>query len=517
MADQPQIIRTFQDGLKPYIKPREQVNYIRRVLALHLAANANGGAISYPWSLAEGSEANPVTSDLKGYQKEFVEALRAHTAARRQFDEVCGATGAGAPKDEKQDSPSEALEDRIGVLKLRQKQARLAEVESHFNLLVAKPAGTHGFLEPDQILDGVAPLPSVPKEVVNSLVAEQSRPQVSIKDRLNQLDKTVLRAKLLLKQQEHLLRSAKERSARKAAAYSHAERHEALSATRNELIAWIETELGKASTDGADEHHEENAYTRADRLTKNQSTVMEQLSEIKIKYQRYLACRRAVLSLVSERPQAPTAPSLQPGSPASLDGQSMLPIEYLLTPYIERLLSNSTALKSLITQKSHINAALAKQGTDISQSNRHLADESQLLPKYPMKDPSRRRSIIRDEVPAKTSGKLDLSNQIRPWVYAADSAKIATLEAVMENVEGGQVSLEGFMKNIELIDQMLGLSNAQDVRNKEASEEDVWLSAASAKDSKVRKHTDATTQPQADNDIWSKVNGKLGLISRSDK
>ncbi len=47
---------------------------------------------------------------------------------------------------------------------------------------------------------------------------------------------------------------------------------------------------------------------------------------------------------------------------------------------------------------------------------------------------------------------------MKSWVFAADSAKIATLESVAEKVEEGQLALEDSMKILGEVDRLLGRS-----------------------------------------------------------
>lgn len=53
MAESNEIRQKLELGLKPFIKPREQVNYIRRVIALHLGTESQSVPLKEPLSLIE--------------------------------------------------------------------------------------------------------------------------------------------------------------------------------------------------------------------------------------------------------------------------------------------------------------------------------------------------------------------------------------------------------------------------------------------------------------------------------
>lgn len=519
MSTAPEAIHRFQNGLEQYIKPREQVNYIRRVLALHLGYSAHDGPIKQPLSLADNWHEVGSTADVKGIHREYIEALNANADARRQFDRLLQADDV-EPKETLNLPTDRAalLEERIALLKLQKKRERLLAVQRHLDLLTQKPASASEFLNVDDILQGATALPSVPKEVVNSLVAEQSASQPDLSSRASQLEKNVLRAKLVLKQEEQLLRDARSRAKNKPDVVSNGARLEALNVTRNELINWIETELSNASTEEAEEETD-GAPPENGKLEDDQATVTTQLAQIKDKYAKYLASRKTLLALLSQRHQATSAPALQPPIAVNTStAATPAPINHLLTPYIGALLSVSRKQKAAIAQKSHVKSTLSKQSRDSCQTLGHLAEESQLLPTHPMKDSMRRRSGLWNELTTKSSEHPDLSNRIRPWVFAADSAKIATLESVAETVEGGQVALENSMKAIQDINRLLGQDEQQQdaaVGVGDATEDDVWLNAGSGKPANARKHSEKEKDTQK-RDIWSTLHGNLGLIGQED-
>lgn len=106
--------------------------------------------------------------------------------------------------------------------------------------------------------------------------------------------------------------------------------------------------------------------------------------------------------------------------------------------------------------------------------------------------------------------------RVQPWVSAADSAKLATLEDVAEKIEGGQVALEGTTKYLAEIDQLLGrnANHGDGSADEDTTVDDIWLaeSQTPSKGTRARSKSNAVKEK----DIWSTLEGSLGLINAED-
>lgn len=510
---QPDILTKFQNQLEPYTKPREQVNYIRRVLALHLGSCSGNGAVQNPLFLVDSSQEVTTPSDLTGVFREYVEALQANSAARRQFEDLLQKN---APEDSEPParaaSSADLLEERICLLKLQQKRESLLAVRQSLDMLMEKPAATREFLDARHIFQGSPRTPSAPDDVINSLAPDQNAPHSSLDDRIHQLEKTVLRAKLLLKKEEQTRREAKARSQNQFDIVSNGARLEALTAARNELIAWIENELGRASPGSGSEAGQKHTY----KSRVSPSTIAAHLEEISKKYATYVSMRKTLLELETQQSQLsqPAQPSLLPPAQlvADLDRNSNkppVPIDHLLTPYLRALAAISVSQKAAFTQKSFFTSALSKQNQDACLLLGRLSEESHLLPTYPMKDSLRRRSGIQTEVASK-SEQPDLSKRVKPWVFAADSAKIALLEYAAETVDIGQVALENCLENLREIDFLLGHPDGD--ASSEGADNKQKASVAATK-LEARKSASKSSIMDDGHDVWSRLHGNLGEFS----
>ncbi|KAF9879878.1 hypothetical protein CkaCkLH20_02689 [Colletotrichum karsti] len=511
----PKAIQKVQTSLDPYIKPREQVAYIRRALALHLQACGQPGPIQSPLSLIDASCTVTPTKEARGLQREYLRALDANLKARNEYENTRNDTAEAPPARSNTVNPSDQLEDHIALVKLRQKQQRLQTVQKYLDLLVRQPAAAPDFLDLEDVFRDSPPLPDVPTAVVDSFTVSNATTKKDLSGLASQLEKVVLRAKLLLQREEQLLQDLRQRTGDLAGQVSDEAKAHALDTTRAELINWIETELSKASGDTEDDDPSQRNGQSSDASKTN---IDEQLVEIKAKYAKYTAARKSLLQVVSEQ----TQPVLKPGGEAAGPSQGQeippAPTSHLLIPYLEKMLALSREQKGMITQKSHINNVLAKQSKETRQALDHLAEESQLLPGHPMPKP-RPRSGFAEDFASAVSEKQAMSERVKPWVFAADSAKIATLEAVAEKIEEGQVALEGSMTALQEVDKLLGQEppEAQKDAGGDTTEEDIWLTQGSGNKAGARRHAHqrkgSASKP---GDIWSAIDGKLGLIGHED-
>lgn len=524
---------TIQKLLEPYVFPREEVACRRRILSAYLESCVGDGPLSSPLALVQPSGSISIPAEARGLHKEYLKALNANVSARTAYDTIQAEISRG-PKSESgaahpvsEPTTSNPLEDHLVKLKLQRKQERLRIIEKHIGLLNQKPAASATFLDPDEILRETAPLPDVPHEVVEGVALGDTSSKTDLKDLVDRLERQVLRARLLLKSEERLLDAVKGCATVRPESVDGSAKLHALNVTRTELINWMETELSKvpAEDDQGDEVGDAHGGGPA-QVSVDSGEVDEQLADIRSKYSQYLAARKFLLQLVAQQPPLPGLP------PASSDPSAAeqeprpaapAPTTYLLTPYLERLLSLAREQKGLIAQKSHVNTTITKQLKETAQLLDHLAEESNLLPSHPMPGSTSRRRPpgLGDALgaPSETPGP---SGRVKPWVYAADSAKIATLEAVAEKIEEGQLSLEGSMGAVREIERLLGRSRVsewQPAERADVTEDDVWLAEdkPSGRAGAARKHARKESVSKNGTDLWAFLDGSLGLLRANDE
>ncbi|KAK4176291.1 hypothetical protein QBC36DRAFT_11490 [Triangularia setosa] len=514
---------TIQRVLDPYIRPREETAHIRRILALHLDSSLKDGSVNEPLALVVTQKSGSA-SPTQGLYRQYLEALSANIKARDEFrkqtpesSHTCGPEEA----DSSDGTDLNRLQEHLAIISLGKKRERLEAIEKHLVQLGQKPAASPEFLNPKEIFRESRPLPSVPRELVSSLTLDNTSTKAHLKDLNDKLEKHVFKAKLLLKKEEQSLEKVRSQSTTRPETTTDTAKLEALNKTRIELISWIEAELSKASGDDVNRPSgsPDNRF-HSSRTSLNEPINMDaQLASIKDKYNQYLEARKSLLNLINQHPKPEIKP-LRPEDMNPQDGSSTssqpAPAGQLLTPYLEQLLSLSREQKGLIAQKSHLNNTINKQVKENTQVLDHLAQESQLIPAHPMPGINRAKPA-NHTLSSGGDDHFQVSRRVKPWVYAAEQAKIATFETVAEKIEEGQIALEGSLQTLAEIDLLLG-RKATGAAGDEGGgqEEDLWIGAEGS--SPARKHTrrgSKMVEPAASTKtgtVWDMVNGNLGLL-----
>ncbi|KAJ6779385.1 hypothetical protein PWT90_03940 [Aphanocladium album] len=511
MPDDDGTAAKLQDGLNPYIKSREQVNYIRRILAAHVGECAQGGPVKSALALANGRDADGTvktdSTTAGGVYKDYLDALKENIAAKREFEDArlydepvprAGETTGTA-------SAISVLNERVAMLKLHQKRDGLYAVQETLDTLLEQPAADAEFLDTDRMFQGTPALPPVPRDVINTMVIEQSSSALDVPAQVSQMEKVVLRAKLLLRQEEDFLHEARQRVRRTSQPPSQTAKLTALGATRDELISWIETELGKAApeTQGLQsDDGSEKGLGKAD-----PAAIQAQLGEIKEKYALYVSARKVLLEMAASGSQSLPAASRsnKPTKRMSYAAPPRLPMDHLVAPYLASLVDASAHHKAMIAYRTYISSLLNRAGQEASRQIGALAEESRILSSFPQNEVSRSRSGT------DAASQANIAAQVRPWVGASDDAKMANLETVAETIETGQIALEGLMSTLDGIGKITGKDVLGGGEN--AGEENTWIGADTPR---ARRHTrkGSRAQSQSSNDPWSKVRGNLGLLGQ---
>ncbi|EPE05470.1 hypothetical protein F503_02209 [Ophiostoma piceae UAMH 11346] len=601
----------IRSALEPFVRPREEAAAIRRVLKAHLATSLKSdddvldgsslGLVGLSWDAT-------VLPEARGLHKNYLRALQANLEARRAFDQkvaeaastaALASSAASAPTHDTPGGPFGArpssndpsiLQDHLVTVKLGRKQDRLQTVNRYLDALAERPvavAAGEDYLQPEFIYgDAETVLPSVPKAVVDGLAEDEAervgagaatgnadstekaaKMTADLENLVAQLEKSVLRSHLRLKEEEKRLAAARATSARREAITrtSRAAKLQALGTARDELIGWIETELGNAGNgeDRGGDNDPDDSTVESSRMlrqsllnghgsgdasglhdSRKKAELGERLAEIQTKYAHYVQAREQLVdtvgSMSSSGPTTQNAlfanvPQLGPphqekkdteagtaaNTTASVSGTNTTTAvdksaalgQLLLIPYLERLLAVAHDQKADISHKAHHNALLSKRLRDTSQLLDHLADESQLLPRYGPQGSRgagggaasgggggaalllRKKGVL---APASKddSGPDGICQRVSAWTLAADSAKIATFESVFEQVEEGQVALEQATQALAEADMLLG---------RETEEEADGIA-----------EQESAPRPKA-SDIWAGLDGEVGLLKSDNR
>ena len=493
MQSPEETVRLIQQGMAAYVKPREQVEHVRRVLAFHLESSLEGSYTGGPLSLIDPStKLIPPEQRTTVLMDEFFKAVSANLKAQDEFDTVRKAHShlnqSADPRGKR--SHPEILDDKLHLINQQEKLGRLESLEKYINVLGQKPAADSSFLDLKSIFKDLAPLLRVPNEIVDSFATDEEGIQPDLAKLAGKLDKVLLKSKLLLTREEQFLQALKAKCSFDPNSITPSAKIRALDATRNELINWIESELSKASSDQDDPDAEpppdgERKVGPEDETTKQKKAkITAKLETVKESYDQYINARKALITSLGAPDSVLAEPIVKPTVMSSQEEKSTAttalgPAAHLLLPYLANLSKLTSAQKSIIAYKSQFNISLAKQLKEACQVVEHLVPESQLLPQFPWPASEQAKHLkpgFLDSLGSATAlEQPDLTGKIKPWVFASDSARIATMEAVAEGIEDGQMGIEGIVSTLAEISRMFGGGDGGSSGNKQA---DPWGSLA---------------------------------------
>ena len=501
----PDPIKRVQKSLKPFSQSRQEVSRVRRVLAAHLSFHVDtqtGNPLSQPLSLVDttfGGDSLP--SGVRGCRREYLRSVRANVKARKEYDTI-------KREHQLQDtlehsnlhslslsgSHEMALESLLDLIKYRRKHERLGIFQDYIDTLAQKPAAAGNYLDSKVVLKDIEPLPKVPEEVMNPSGPQYDTEKTDLKDLVDRLEKSVLRAKLLLKKEQKFLAKIKVDHPRMSAADEQHGRLQALGMARNELINWIEFELAKAG-----DNPEGSLIGNSDEVTERvgKDYIERQLQLIQRQYLKYTKTRQTLISAASESREAPSIQvyddiAQPPEKEVSSSSGSMSHVSY---QYLRQLASITNEQKSTIQQKSHLNISLAKHLKEAGQGLDRLIEESHLLPTHPLASGSshgKGSASFGDVIGS--SEKPSSSRRVRAWVYASDSATLSTMEAVSERLEEGKISTLAAQVTLSDLHSLLG-----------EREKDTNIAGQMS-----------PREIQNQNDLWVQLDGQLGMIRPED-
>ncbi|KAH8676319.1 hypothetical protein BX600DRAFT_508482 [Xylariales sp. PMI_506] len=516
-----QVSEQFKAAIEEYITPREEVIMVRRLMALELGQSLGGERhIKHPLSLTDLDIQIPDQHGLKGLHREYLEAVKRNIAIRKEFvkaeEEHKQLVASLREKDT--DPDTRILDLHVEVMRLQKDYDKQKVVRKYLDQLQKLPAAAPDFLDPVVMYQNCSPLPEIPKQMVDGFATDHSGTDAEVDELLRNLQKTVLRGKLLARKQKQQFERAQAQEPIEVSQLAPEAKLYALNAVKHTLISWVETQLTKAGDDSADAENEPTSRALAH---DEKDELDARLDDIQDKYQRHIELRKEIMALLAQKNQIKPE-SVTHTAPQHV-GEEILavrspPIAFLLTPYLEQLRTFSREQKGLIQERSHISVSLAKQQEEAKLSLDHLVQESQLLSKYPsVKSPTPQSELSFSEATKSAGGGGTGSGrsntviaQVEPWIYAADSAKIATLETVAEKVEEGMMSIEDARQALEKVCKLLNvvLPGERSPDEWESITGDRGEGATSTVNEAEKK-----AGPKEPKTIWSILDGNLGSIN----
>ncbi|KAI0486242.1 hypothetical protein F4859DRAFT_469617 [Xylaria cf. heliscus] len=512
-----------REALERLLRPRGELIASRRAVIQDLARSLGQEQLSSPVFLIDPDKPISLSNPPQGPQREFIEAIQKNIKLQKELsrlqDEHRAAASAAtsatsAPSSTRADAERELLEEQLECNRLGKELQRLEALNKCYKELDRQPAAALDFLDPNVMFQDCAPFPELPKELVEGFTKDQEAPDQEAQELVTRLRKATMRQKLILEHDQHKLEALKAKHPIDPKKLPPEAQVAALNAVKNSLVNWIETMLSKAG-EGESEDAGNSPSKDAENTNFNRDA---RLAEIEKEYKRHIELRKQIMASISQLRKLKESPLPQgqapDSTPAVLLPAIAEPQTYLLTPYLEKLQALSQEQKGLVQEKAHINASITRQREQTNKMLRRLTQDSNLLSKHAPPKPQKSHSSLSF---AKATKNATIAEQVQPWLFAADSAKIATLEAVANAVDKGQVSIEDAMQALDQVSMLQNKGPLKVSGDGESSSAERSVENADGADEKsgvgVERRAEKKRIKDEQKSIWSILDGNLGLIN----
>jgi hypothetical protein len=239
--------REIERSLEPYIKKRSEVANLRRDLTSRQSGRP-------PLSLADQRDIGSGSQTTFVLHQEYLRALQQNKKAKEDFASSLKSNYQRSSQlnDVDTESPRRKM---LGLLDARRASQRLTIIRGYIDTLSQETLAHKSQINLNISSDISHSPPSIPPEILD-FAGSKTLHLDELDDLVDKLEKTVLRAKMLLKREQRLLLDFQSGTSRSMEDTQRGLRINALAATRNELINWIEKELSHGGEDGEDSLNE---------------------------------------------------------------------------------------------------------------------------------------------------------------------------------------------------------------------------------------------------------------------
>ncbi|KAI0972528.1 hypothetical protein F4678DRAFT_428363 [Xylaria arbuscula] len=498
-----------REALRRLLRPREELAAEKRAIAYDLAQSLGQDQLSSPISLIDPDKPVSISNAPQEKQKEFIEAVQKNIRLQKELSTLRAEHRAGVSATTpavatRADAERRLLEEQLECNRLEKERQKLDAWKRYYEELNCQPAAAPDFLDPKVMFANCAHFPELPRDLVEGFTKNEETPHQEAQDLVSRLRKATFREKLVLQHDQQRLKELKAKHPHDPTHASPEAQVEALNAVKNSLVNWIETMLSKAGEGESEEAND--SPNKKDEDHDHDHDRETQLADIEKEYKRHIELREQIMASIyqlrklkeSSQPQKMMSES----TPAMSSPAVPEPQTYVLTPYLEKLQALSREQKDLVQEKAHINATIAQQQQETNKTLRRLTQDSKLLSKHP--EPTSENSHASLSF-ARATKSASVTEQIQPWLFAADSAKIATLEAVAEAVDQGQMSIEDAMHALDQVSILQNKGPLQMLKNGDAGSAEGATGFTDNAEKRSMEHGQKS--------IWSALDGNLGLIN----
>lgn len=524
----PTHIPPFVKQLTPYVKTQQEALRIRQALTLYLqslivfnddTSHTSHLALCAPTDAVVDVKRTP--ADVSGLRKEYLKALQANIAARKDFraasDDVALLRRQRASRTRNVDpadpqEPGADLRDYVSLLRDRRRYTKLQVFQHYLEELKAKePTGLDLSEDSSQVL-----LP----EGLDVDGPDQKDPETDLEGLVHKLERAVVRARTQLDREKQLFEKVKtQHDAREKASNSvpSAVKAQALQRTRDELVQWVEERL--VSEVDPDESMVQDLP--AEEIEEAQRLLEQHKVQIKEQYAAYLQARRELLDAASTACQpvtvTPKLPSRSTHKTEILAEELPAPSPLDVLSYAsETLVPLSKSQKSLALQKSYLSGLLAKEKSTTLRALHRIRDESHLLPEYPLlaRQPRFKHAVAalnsRNQSQSPDQNQPDeIVGLAEAWAFASEAAAANERDRVQQKVVLGTEIAQDARKTLGEVYGILNqeLSDVMPDADPETTS-DIWASEAHTTRG-VGNHSGS--REKRPNGPWSGLHGRIGL------
>jgi hypothetical protein len=510
----------------------EETAKIRRLLTLYLAS-----LITFPderpshFQLCNPETALEVKSiprEVIGLRRQYLKEVQANIKARSDYqDLLTQRAGPGETGEDVADAGDGVarLETHLRLLQLR-KRCEEVRIARHYleKLKETNPAKDGGLHFRQHPIDEDATMASLQALLE---IGDGSTGRDSTEDLMKKLERAVITAKYQLEREERLLAEAKARHPKGSSTnQDNRPRLNALATTRDELVRFLEEKMSSDSLEYDNSAH--SAVENGAEPALDREQVQE---EIQAEYEKYLTARKRLLDVASTALSAPGEPESHDtvsrkdtevvdnrvGAPLPVITQPALSVLPFISEQLLPLLRNQ---KAHALQRSYTSKVLNTERRKALDSLELLADESHLLPAYPiMARQARFKNVVGalggpkkpDHAMVDAGEDTDeMIKRVEAWAFAAEEASKAGDGFVMGKVNYGNERLDEAEGSLALLDKLLGKDPQRFAAAGHGGDEaDIWLEAAGAGTENAQNRRARPIQQESG--PWAGLNGAVGL------
>ncbi|KGO76887.1 hypothetical protein PITC_005140 [Penicillium italicum] len=508
--------------LAPYFRSRQETLHIRQALTSYLrsfiefddqSSDHAQSHLSLCASTDGVADVKRIPADLLGLRKDYLKALAANVAARKEFalasENVASLrrqrTSPNRPSDDTDlQEPGTELREYLALLRDRRRHTKLQVFQNYLEEIKTRDAGSLDDVGNDgeQML-----MPEVDTE------AGRNGTETDLDELVHTLERAVIRARTQLDCQKQLFEKAKAQHDPRAETSD--TKAKALQRTRDELVQWVEERLvGQGDPDESllQELPPEEIEEAQRGLENRKVQITEQ-------YAAYLQARRDLLDAASRACQPVNVTQKPPSRSTNKNELAMAeipppnPID-VVSYTNETLIPLYKSQKSLALQKSYLSGLLSKEKATTLRALNRLSDESHLLPEYPTPARQPRATALSSRIQTQTSDQTpdEVVGLAEAWAFASNAAAANGRDFVQRKIalgtEVAQDARQTLADVCKTLNQDLDEVMPEGRKNRKGS--DTWASnARSAKGMSRGSGSRIEKQPSGP---WSGLNGRVGVV-----